>query len=105
MTTTKKNTPKKAVPKRRAKKKNDGYITVNTYGTSAMTGSNLIGNAYNGLINTMLGERIPDSLEGQVEFWKKKYEDEQNRSAKYKSQVSLLEIIIGNAIARNSSNG
>ena len=88
---------KKAAPKRKAKPKKDDFITVQTtnYGNSYMA------SAYDSLINTMYGVKIPDTLEGQVTFWKKKFEDEEIRSNKLSSQVTLLKEIINNAMNKS----
>ena len=97
-----KTAPKKKATKKTAKKppvKND-FLTVDMQ----QYGSSVIGTAYNNLINGMLNEKIPDSLEGQVAYWKDKYEHSEKQCDKYSAQVGVLERIISGALSR-SCNG
>ena len=70
---------------------------------------NAIQFGYNAMVNnalradTLFGEQIPNDLEGQVEFWKKKYEQSLNQASKLTSQVTLLQSIIDKALTRSCS--
>lgn len=100
----------KTAPKKKAAKKKpvkDDFLTIKTqqYG-----GSNLLSDAYARLVddmsrsmNTYYGEKIPDDLEGQVKFWKDKYEQSLNQASKLTSQVTLLQSIIDKALTRSCS--
>lgn len=84
-------------PGKKATTKKPKQVTVNSteYGYSIP--------AYGLLGLSMLGDRVPDDLEGQVEFWKKKYEQSLNQSSKLTSQVTLLQSIIDKALTRSCS--
>jgi nucleoside-triphosphatase THEP1 len=47
---------------------------------------------------------MPESLEGQVQYWKEKYERSEKQCDKYAAQVGVLERIIDGAL-RRSCNG
>jgi hypothetical protein len=74
---------------------NDTFLTVHY--------NNLVNDMAKSM-NTYYGERIPDDLEGQVKFWKEKYERSEKQSDKYAAQVGVLERIISGALNR-SCNG
>jgi hypothetical protein len=94
-------TKKKAAPKKKKAAPKEDYLTIKTqqYGFPS-----LVGNAYNNLINGMLNDRMPESLEGQVQYWKEKYERSEKQCDKYAAQVGVLERIIDGAL-RRSCNG
>ena len=92
----------KTAPKKKTAKKSpvkNDFLTVDMQ----QYGSSVLGSAYNNLINNLLNEKIPDSLEGQVEYWKKKYEDSDRQCDKYAAQVGVLERIINGAVSRSCS--
>jgi hypothetical protein len=54
--------------------------------------------------STMYGQPEPEDLEGQVKFWKDKYENSDKQCSKLEAQVGVLERIISGALNR-SCNG
>ena len=91
---------KATMPKPRRKKptaKKPKQVTVNTVEYGYSIPSNTL------IANSFFGERIPDDLEGQAEFWKKKYEQSVNQASKLTSQVTLLQSIIDKALTRSCS--
>lgn len=96
-----KKTTKKAATKKKAKPKKDEHIavTVNSYGTSAMT------TAYDRMINQMIyGDPVPEESDKAAIYWKDKYELASKRADQLKSQVDLLTQIINSNIGRGNDN-
>lgn len=84
-------------PGKRISSKKPKQVTVNTVEYGYSIPSNTL------IANSFFGERIPDDLEGQVEFWKKKYEQSLNQTSKLSSQITLLQSIIDKALTRSCS--
>lgn len=95
MTTTK----KKSAPKKKAAPK-DEFITVKLkeYGSPS-----LISNAYNGMINSMLGIKNEESMtpEERIVYWRDKHKDLENKNNSLEAQVKLLQSIIDKALVRS----
>lgn len=86
------STKKKAAPK-----KKEPTITIKEYGNTAVT-TGLLGG-----LSTWYGEQIPDDLEGQVKFWKQKYESQKIETAIASAKVTLLERIVKQALMSGGS--
>ena len=89
--------PRRKKPtKKAAKKPKQVTVNSNEYGYSVP--------AYGLLGLSMLGDRVPEDLEGQVKYYKDKYEYYSKRSDILKEQVQLLTSIIDSGLTR-SCNG
>ena len=84
-------------PGKRISSKKPKQVTVNSteYGYSIP--------AYGLLGLSMLGDRVPEDLEGQVKYYKDKYEYYSKRSDILKEQVQLLTSIIDSGLTRSCS--
>lgn len=84
---TKKKTAKKAAPKQPT-------ITVKEYGHSVMASP---------MLRTLFGEHLPEDPAQHAEFWKKKYEDQCQKTATQQEKVALLRSIIDTALRSGGS--
>jgi len=83
-------------PGKKATTKKPKQVTVNSteYGYSIPT---------YGLLGAMFGDGVPEDLEGQVKYYKDKYEYYSKRSDILKEQVQLLTSIIDSGLTRSCS--
>lgn len=93
-------TKKKGAPKKKKAAPKDEFITVNLkeYGSPS-----LMTNAYNNMINSMLGIKNEELMtpDERIVYWRDKHNDLENKNKSLEAQVKLLQSIIDKALVRS----